>query len=155
LRAVDFDLQATWQGEAMPWIVLPETKGNRWTSAARIVLLPECLLPILHELLPDDRQAPAFSFRDQGRSVPADKGEIRQRLTQLNVPFPRWHAGRHLLRTYLLEEGLPFDATNAILGHQSAGRELFNPYLPGNPGEAWRAFRLLADRLAQELGWPM
>ncbi len=155
LQTVDFDLQATWQGAAMPWIVLPETKGSRWTSAARITPLPDCLLPLLHELLPDHLQAPAFSFRTQGRLVPADKGEIRRRLADLDVPFPRWHAGRHLLRTILVEQGLPFDATNAILGHQSAGRELFNPYLPGNPGETWRAFRLLSDRLAHRLGWPM
>lgn len=155
LRTMDFDLRAIWQGEAMPWVVLPETKGNRWTSAARIVPLPECLLPLLQKLLPDDLQAPAFSFRTQGRLVSADKGEIRRQLAELDVPFPRWHAGRHLLRTFLLEQGMPFDATNAILGHQSAGRELFNPYLPGNPGVAWRAFRGLSDKLAQELGWPV
>jgi hypothetical protein len=83
---VDFDLRATWQGKAMPWLVLPETKGNRWTSAARIVPLPDCLLPILQELLPDDRQIPAFSFRTQGRLVAADKGEIRQRLAELDMP---------------------------------------------------------------------
>ena len=139
----------------MPWVVLPETKGNRWTSAARIVPLHVCLLPLLRELLPDDVQAPAFSFWTQGRLVSADKGEIRRRLAELDVPFPRWHAGRHLLRTFLLEQGLLFDATNAILGHQSAGREMFNPYLPGNPGEAWRAFRLLSDELARQLGWPV
>ncbi|MGH2520891.1 MAG: hypothetical protein ACRDH2_00170 [Anaerolineales bacterium] len=155
LQTVDFDLRATWQREALPWVVLPETKGNRWTSAARIVPLPDCLLPLLRELLPDDLQAPALSFRTQGRLVAADKGEIRRRLAEVSVPFPRWHAGRHLLRTFLLEQGLPFDATNAILGHQSAGRELFNPYLPGDPGKAWRPFRLLSDRLAHELGWPV
>jgi hypothetical protein len=109
----------------------------------------------LRALLPGDLQAPAFSFRIQAQRVPADKSKIRRRLTELDVPFPRWHAGRHLLRTFLLEQGLPFDATNAILGHQSAGRELFNPYLPGNPGEVWHAFLRLSDRLAQHLGWPM
>jgi hypothetical protein len=109
----------------------------------------------LRELLPDASQSPAFSFRTQGRLVQADKGEIRRRLAEHDVPFPRWHAGRHLLRTFLLEQGLPFDATNAVLGHQSAGRELFNPYLPGDPGEAWHAFRLLSDRLAPQLGWPV
>lgn len=155
LRVVDFDLQVTWQGKAMPWVVLPETKGNRWTNAARIVPLPECLIPLLRELLPDDLQAPAFSFRTQARLIPAAKSEIRRQLIELDVPFPRWHAGRHLLRTFLLQQGLPFDATNAILGHQSAGRELFNLYLPGSPGEVWHAFRRLSDRLAQQLGWPM
>ncbi|MCC7360826.1 MAG: hypothetical protein IT317_15190 [Anaerolineales bacterium] len=154
--ASDFDLDARWNGQLVPWMVLPESKGNRWTFSARIVPLPDCLLPLLRAVLAEGRQAPAFSFIEAGARVPATVGEIRHRLGTCGVPFPRWHAGRHWVETQTLAAGLDFDVRNANLGHQSAGRELFGPYQPAatDPGALWQAFRRLGEQLAQDLGWP-
>jgi hypothetical protein len=153
LRAVDFDWEVIWQGQSLLWLILSETKGNRWTSAGRILPLTEILAPLLKQLLPKEAHAPAFYFLSKGRRLPATREEIRRQIDRLGAPFPRWHAGRHNLRTFLLERGLPFDAINAVLGHQSAGRELFNLYCPGAAGEAWCAFWPLAAELARSLGW--
>jgi integrase len=154
--AGDFDLDARWNGQPVPWMVLPESKGNRWTFSARIVPLPDCLLPLLQAVLPVGRQEPAFYFIQDGARVPAAAGEIRHRLAHCDVPFPRWHAGRHWVETQALEAGLDFDVRNAHLGHQSASRELFGPYQPAaaDPGVLWQAFRRYGDQLAQDLGWP-
>lgn len=155
-RAGDFDLAAEWNGQPLPWVVLPESKGNRWTFSARIVPLPDCLIALLAAVLAERRHDLAFYFLHAGARVPATAGEIRNRLAGCDVPFPRWHAGRHWVETQALEAGLDFDARNANLGHQSAGRELFGPYQPASsdPGALWQAFRVLGDQLAQRLGWP-
>jgi integrase len=153
LQAGQFDIRATWQGQPMPWLVLDSTKGNRFTSAARIVPLPGILLPLLAELLPDESSGNAFYFNSNGERHPADRQSIIAQLKTLHMPFPRWHAGRHLLRSHLMEREMAFDEINAILGHQSAGRELFNPYLPTDVFGCWSKYKTLAGDLADNLGF--
>jgi integrase len=154
LSVAQFDLDVVYGGLPLPWLMLPETKGSRWTTAARIVPLPKVLLPLLRQLLPANRQALAFSLIQRGRHVHADQDQIRRELATYQVPFPRWHAGRHLVRTVAVNAGVPFAVINAVLGHQSAGCELLNPYLPGNLLETWRCYLDFADRLAELVGWP-
>lgn len=154
LSAGQFDLDVVYDGRPLPWLILPEAKGSRWTTAARIVPLPKALLPVLRQLLPADRQVHAFSFIQRGRHVHTDQDQIRQQLATYQVPFPRWHAGRHFVRSATVAAGVPFAAINAVLGHQSAGCELLNPYLPGNLIETWRCYLDFADQLAELVGWP-
>jgi len=153
LKTWYFDFQAVWGDTSMPWLALPKTRGNRFTSSSRLIPLPGTMLPLLDKLVTGRHQDHPFHFLKGGEKLPATGYQIMAHLDNLELPYPRWHAGRHLLRTYLLEQGYGFDATNAILGHQSAGREQFNPYLPVDVLDDWLTYCDLADRLARSLGW--
>lgn len=151
---VDVDLDAEWNGMPMPWVILPECKGSRWTTAARIVPLPDLLVPLIRSVISDHASEYAFHYLADGHPIPATQDEIRRQLAVCGVPFPRWHAGRHWVRTTALEHGVAFDQIGACLGHQSAGREMFSPFVPSEPARAWQAFRELSCRLARLLDWP-
>ena len=154
LQCWQIDLDATWNGQPLPWIMLPDAKGNRFTTAARLVPIPDPPIPLLRSLLPGDRQVPAFTFRRGDRQQAVSPASIRQHLNRLELPFPRWHAGRHLLRTHLMLQGLEFDVINMVMGHQSAGREVFNPFTPDWTRRGYAAFRHSAARLLHSLGFP-
>jgi len=153
LRALQIDLTEPEDREGISWLTLPETRGNRWTTAARILPLPTYLQPLMRQLLSDECEGPAFYFLVQGRRIPATAKAIRDQLDQIGVPFPRWHAGRHFVRTLMLECGLNFDDANAIIGHQSAGRELHNPYSPQVMENVWSAYLTFTHHIAALIGW--
>ena len=158
LRVGQFDFLATWQGERLPWLMLHQAKGNRFTTAARLVPLPFALTPLLDELVDAapgaDLTSPAFGFDTPRGWQPATPEAIRTRLQQVGVPVPRWHAGRHLLRSFLLRYGMPHEGVNLILGHQAAGEEAWNPYRTVDIGGYFRQYRYLSDTLAALLRWP-
>jgi len=147
------DFNATWNGQNLPWIVLPDAKGNRFTTASRIVPIPEPLIPLLKSLIPSEMGVQAFSFMHRGQSRPATIDTIRHRLERIQLPFPRWHAGRHLLRIHLMQQGMNFDSINLIMGHQSAGREAYNPFVPDLVLSTYQRYRHLSGCLARSLGW--
>jgi len=48
---------------------------------------------------------------------------------------------------------MPFDQANYILGHQTVGLELFNPFTTADSPGVFRAFRELTVRLAGKLAF--
>ena len=150
-QANDFDLALAWTEGPMPMLQLPETKGNRWTTAARYAPLSDPLPELLRAVLAPEQTAAALYFKSSGQVIPVTPTELRQRLKKAGVPFPRWNCGRHEKRTWLLDMQVAFDHANSVIGHQSAGREQFNPNLPGRPGLAWRADIEATRKLAQHL----
>lgn len=155
LQAIQVDLDGQWLGQVMSWLTLPETKSNRWTTASRKIPLPPMLLPLVRTLLSPNTEGPAFYFIYSGQKVKADAEAIRRALLNLGVPFPRWHAGRHLIFCLMLEGGLPLSVIKAILGHQSAGCEMFNFYLPNTLSASWIQYLDFTNELAKKIGWKM
>ena len=147
-----FDLDAVWNDVPLPWLVLDAAKASWFTTAARIVPIPAPLLPWLREVLDTDPEGPAFTFIVDGRPVPATADAIHDRLARLGIPLPHYHAGRHLVRSALSELGMPFDEINFVIGHQSQGHEMLNPFRPGDPERAWRHYLRLAQMIARALG---
>jgi hypothetical protein len=154
-RAILFDLLATWNKEPFPLLTLPQTKGNRFTFSARIVPIPRPIVPLLSQSLPAscDSQTPAFQIFSDGKHYQASTDWIAKLRQQAGLPLLRWHAARQNLNSGLFLTTRGIDTANAILGHQSAGREQFNPYLPDHLIETWKEYLDYADRSAIELGW--
>ena len=115
--------------------------------------LPESRQTLTRELLSELARGQAFYFMNNGQPLKASAAAIREALVRLSVPLPRWHAGRHFVRTRMLEERVTFSAIYAVIGHQSAGQELFNPYRPDVPDEYWQTYLQFARGLADEVGW--
>lgn len=153
LRRDQFDSVEILPGKRIRLLHLPETRGNRYTTAERTIPIPEVLYAVLDALLKrSEGSTHAFSFcDDRGQTLEADAGRIRQLLDEYGVLFPRFHAGRHQLRTFLVQHHMPYAAINAILGHTRTGEELYNPYLPGDIRSIWLTYLQMADGLAEEL----
>jgi site-specific recombinase XerD len=66
---------------------------------------------------------------------------------------PDWSALRHFYRSYALEAGLPFEAINALIGHQALGCDLYNRALDQQVDAVLAHGQRLAHRIAQEVGW--
>ena len=66
--------------------------------------------------------------------------------------MPDWYALRHYWRSRALEESIPFDAINALMGHQVLGCDLYNRALNQTLATALTHGRALADIIAQEVG---
>jgi integrase len=152
---VQIDLAATWQAACRPWphFFLPEAKGNWWTTAARGLPLPRPLLQLAQEVLANSQGETTLFFFIGGERVPITPANIADQLDPLGVPRPRWHDGRHLLRCYLLERGLPCEAINFVLGHQAQGHEGLNPYRPFDLWQVWSTYESLVADLAARLQW--
>jgi len=143
LRARQVDLDNCYKGKPLPWIALDKSKTNRWTTASRIVPLPSQIVRLMKPVLSPSLDTPAFYFLEKGRKLFLTEATFAERYRRLQTNL-KWHSGRHLVRSWLCEQGVEDDNINALLGHQSGGRELLNPHLPNDP---WRVWSELADYL--------
>lgn len=64
---------------------------------------------------------------------------------------PDLYALRHFFRSRALERNMPLATINAVMGHQVAGCELYNPYLENNVIVIMEQGRELAARILAEL----
>ena len=154
-KVVQFDLLATWQGQPMPWLQLPDAKSNRFTTAARLVPISGQVLPLVTPVLNPsrDKYALAFWYWDGNTRREINRTVLDQWREDAKIPLLRWHSSRQALNSGLFLFTQTMDTANVILGHQAAGRELFNRYLPGNPQDYWKDYLDYCDLFAAEMGW--
>lgn len=139
-----------------------EGKAHRAGGMGRLIPLAPALVPWLihlHESSPHPTRSatPLFrlydAFQDL-RSVTAD--DIQKALDNAasifadKCPAPDAYSFRRLARSEALEAGLPFDIANYLLGHQSAGGELFNPHLEYDWAQVVRESRRLQHHIASK-----
>ncbi len=154
LRPEQIDFAATWNEEPFPHIVLNHAKGSRFTTAARILPITRHLIHPLKELVQQSGDGYIFYFfDDDGKIARCNGASIKHYLTNAGIHLPKYHAGRHLLRTFALRVGMPFNAINFVLGHQSAGHEAMNYYTPDDIWGYWQWYLKTADRLARVIGF--
>ena len=154
LKTDQIDLDAEFNERPFAHMVLGQAKSNRFTTAGRILPIPQCLIRPMRSMMATKPNTMAFFFREPpNRQIETSYDEIYTRLGKSGLGVFRYHSGRHLLRTFALHHGLSFEATNAILGHQSAGHDLFNPYRPDDPWQYWQEYLVLANKLAEQIGW--
>jgi hypothetical protein len=89
----------------------------------------------------------------RGTLVAVSEEKLSQLLKEFKVDFPRYHCGRHLLRSFLLVNGMSYIRINAIMGHEFAGWDPYSKYSNFGLLNCWRKYLGLADKLATELGW--
>jgi len=154
-RVVQFDLHAIWKGHPLPWLQLPDAKGNRFTTASRLVPIPTPILSMVKIVLnpSSDRNTNAFWGWVEGNKQNIDRDILDQWREEAQIPLLRWHSSRQALNSSLFLCTTSMTTANIVLGHQAAGRELFNPYLPGDPTTHWQVYLDYCDRLAVEIGW--
>ncbi len=66
---------------------------------------------------------------------------------------PDLYGLRHFFRTRGLELNVPLYIINALMGHQVAGCELYNPFLDYDSRAIFEAGQRLAEQIATELGF--
>jgi len=153
IRQSQIDLSVYWGGKNMAWLVLPQTRSNYWTTASRIVPIPRQLHTLVKCLLSTNADGFAFHFRVNGVHLPATESIIRDQLAALQVVMSKWHGGRHLFRTLMVEYGFQFDEGGAVIGHQSSGHEIFNFYSPHQLSRVWESYEKFADHIAGLIDW--
>jgi len=152
LLPTQVDLYAKWNGQPFPHIVLDWAKSSRFTTAARIVPLAKPLVKVWEYLLAEAQQVGPIYFKNtKGKIISFSAAEFQRQLEVGMVHLPRYHSGRHFLRTIALHRGVQFSTINLILGHQSAGHEALNPYIANDIWGRWQEYIALADRLANTL----
>jgi integrase len=118
-------------------------KSNFDHESYRRLGLPSECMPLLMRVLREcrlmansDAFRPAFWMFEQDEPVPARSDLIKACLLEAgrraglaDDQIPSHHSMRHFFRSFALAR-IPFDAVNALMGHQSTGRERFNPFLP-------------------------
>jgi hypothetical protein len=144
-------------------------KDNFALTTNRQVIVPPALRPLLQQALasslggplPHDgrghyalwvmkEQTPAFLTESEGNAILVEAG---QRAGLRQVQIPDWYALRHFYRSHALEAGVPFHVTNALMGHQVLGCDLYNRALDQSLEAVLAQGLALAERIAQELGW--
>jgi integrase len=150
---IQFDLDAVWQGQPMPWLQLPDTKGNRFTTAARLVPIYFGLVPLVKKLLLIEEKG-LFICWDADEKKKLNRDILDKWREEAGIPLLRWHSCRQEVNSALFLCTTSMETANVILGHQNAGRELFNPYLPGgDPFEHWKTFLEYCQKFDEEIGW--
>ncbi len=66
---------------------------------------------------------------------------------------PDLYGLRHFFRSHALESGFPIHMINALMGHQVAGCELYNPFLEYDSRAIFEAGQELAAQIATLLGF--
>lgn len=140
-------------------------KPNPAFETHRQIPIPDALHPSISALMdlttarrdPEDADSLFWVWENGGR-IPAQVHDIervwreaaaRAGLEQEQVPD--LYALRHFFRSRALEMGLPIGAINALMGHQVAGCELYNPYLGNDPSAVFEQGRQLAAHILVEL----
>ena len=128
--------------------------------AALYKALKEALAVSAHGPLPEDGRGHYLLWLNlEGVPVALRESEINRILIEAGLrvglreeQVPDWYALRHYWRSRALEEGIPFDAINALMGHQMLGCDLYNRALNQTLAAALMHGRALADIIAQEVG---
>lgn len=99
-----------------------------------------------------------FWVRENGKDVPAEVQHIERvwqsagaRAGLEKEQVPDLYGLRHFFRSRALEMGLPLATINALMGHQVAGCELYNPYLGNDPSAVFEQGQQLAAHILAEL----
>lgn len=140
-------------------------KTNPAFETHRQVPIPDSLHPSISLLLDMDvpphnpKEADSlFWMWENERMIPAQVQHMERvwqdagaRVGLEKEQVPDLYALRHFFRSRALEMGLPLATINALMGHQVAGSELYNPYLENNPSALFDQGRQLAARILAEL----
>jgi integrase len=154
MARTQFDFDATWQDLPMPWIIINHAKTSRFTIEARIIPLTKHIIPLLQRAMAahvDDDYA--FHFWIQNELRPVTKSRLDDMRNKFDVKLVRWHGNRQAFHSRGLAHGLSFDCINAILGHQTAGQELFNLFLPDPLPGLWHEYLDFCIFYADLLKW--
>lgn len=99
-----------------------------------------------------------FWVWENGKDVPAEVQHIERvwqdagtRAGLEKEQVPDLYGLRHFFRSRSLEMGLPLATINALMGHQVAGCELYNPYLGNDPSAVFEQGQQLAACILAEL----
>ncbi len=79
--------------------------------------------------------------------------EAGQRAGLRPEQVPDLYGLRHFFRSRALELNMPLYIINALMGHQVAGCELYNPFLDYDSRAIFEAGQRLAEQIAVELGF--
>jgi len=138
-------------------------KDNFARESWRQVPLPGEIAPLLEHLTTKGSpgEALAFHMKAFGKPIRPTVGLVNEWIVKAgdraglarDQIFDAYSL-RHFFRTQAMLLGFDEETINALMGHQPAGRELFNPYREG-PGllEVIEAGRKLASRIARIIGF--
>ena len=141
-------------------------KFNYAYDAYRQLPIPRELVGLLRWVLYESPQAserkthsPLFQMYRNGKRVAAQLNDIQLLWEQAAIAtgkmtseqIPELGSLRHLYRTFALQTGQPHEFVNALMGHQSGGGELYNPYLNRNPRQVFEVGLKLATDISRSL----
>ncbi len=137
------------------FIVLDRAKTSRFTTAARMIPISTHVETLLMKALNSHDEISEFFcvYDAQENPRPFTKHYYKKYLKEADIKALRWHAGRHLLHSLMLESGIELSVASAILGHETAGMELFNRYTKANQQNIWHTYLDFCDDLAEIIGW--
>ena len=140
-------------------------KPNPAFETHRQIPIPDALCEPMQSLVKEDETRFAlhdddslFRMFDNDTLVPAQVVHIERlwqdacmRADLEKEQVPDLYALRHFFRSRALEMNIPLATLNALMGHQVAGCELYNPYLENNVIAIMKQGRQLAARILAEL----
>jgi len=160
-------LRARWVDLADGTIAV-DGKDNYALTANRQVPVPAALRAALTAAvasstagpMPDDGRGHHLLWvEQQGVPVVVSVSQVNDTLMEAGEraglgadQVPDWYSLRHYWRSRALEEGVPFDDINVLMGHQVLGCDLHNRAREQSLPAALARGRVLADQIAAEIG---